>query len=197
MITHWTAINLTVQNWAMSDVTDPRLAAVLAKTAASEVRRSLIRASLFMAGFELLKGEILDRVQQFYVFGFDENGPSRDAMYETKVRALHKKEFEACLLWLGQQDALSDVELELVRAVRAHRNQLAHELPRFILEPGADIDLPLLSKMRDLIASLGRFWGRMEVSMNPDFDGVDVDETEIRSGILVLMDHLIDAADAA
>ena len=179
----------------MKDGNDPKVAAVLAKMESSAVRRSLIRASLFIAGFELLKGEIVDRVQQFFVFGHDENGLLRDPSYETRVRALHKKEFEACLLWLAQSDALSEDEVERVKAVRAHRNELAHELPRFVVEADADIDLALLGTMRNLIAILGQFWGAIEVSMNPEFDGADVVETEIRSGVLMLMDHLIDAAD--
>jgi hypothetical protein len=183
------------QNCPMQEVTDPKVAALLDKIEPGEVRRSLVRAGLFIAGYELLKGEIVDRVRQFFVQGFDEEGPTRDPSYETKVRALHKKEFEACLLWLAQCDALNHQQVQAVKAVRAHRNEMAHELPRFIVDVTAVVDVALLREMRDVIASLGRFWGAIEVSIDPDFDGVDVDSSESKSGVQLLMDHLISAAE--
>lgn len=157
----------------------------------------MARAGLFIAGYELLKGEIVDRVRDFFVNGFDGDRPIRDSSYDTKVRALHKKEFEACLLWLAQSEALSEPQVQVVKAARAHRNDVAHELPRFLVDAAAQVDLDLLRELREVIASLGQFWGAIEVSMDPDFDGIEVDSAEIKSGVQLLMDHLIAAAELA
>lgn len=174
----------------------PPLADLVAKMEPEAIRRSLVRVGLFIAGYEFLKGEIVDKARGFFVCGFDEEGQTTNPAYEMHVRALHKKEFDACLLWLVSMDGLTEQQADRVRAVRAHRNDVAHALPTYIVNPGTDVDLALLREMRDLIARLGQFWGSIELSINPDFDDAE-DDVEVLSGTLVMMDHLIAAAEGA
>lgn len=178
-------------------MTDTRytIADMLAKLGPEQVKNSLVRAGLFIVGYELMKSQIVDATRGFFVIGFDEHGLTTDEKYESKVRSRHKKEFEACLLWLVSMEALTEAQADRVRAIRDHRNELAHELPRYVTNPGAEVDTKLLREMRDVIALLGRFWGSIEVSIDPQFDGEDVDLDGIVSGTTLLVDLLIDASE--
>lgn len=167
---------------------------LLRKVEPTAIRRSLVQAGLFITGYELLKSEIVDASRGFFIDGFNEEGLTMSPVYEARVRSLHKKEFDACPLWLVSLNALTEHEAERVRAVRAHRNAIAHEIPKYIISPGTEVDLALLREMRELIARLSQFWGVIEMSINPDFDDVEED-VEIRSGALIMMDHLIGAAE--
>jgi hypothetical protein len=58
------------------------------------------------------------------------------------VLARHKSRFEASLLWLVEAGAVTVAEVDGVRSLREYRNEIAHELPRMLVEPGHDIDAP-------------------------------------------------------
>lgn len=170
---------------------------MLEKLEPEQVKRSLTRVGLFVVGYELLKNQIVDAARGFFIIGFDEHGLTTDPAYETNVRSRHKKEFEACLLWLVHMEALTEAQAERVRAIRDHRNELAHELPRYVTNPGTEVDFDLLREMRDIIAHLGRYWGSREVSIDPQCDGTNVDAASIVSGTTLLLDLLIDAVGCA
>jgi hypothetical protein len=110
--------------------------------------------------------------------------------------ARHKSRFEASLLWLVESNALSEEQAARIRKLRDHRNEVAHELPKMLLEPGRDVDIALIREMRELIGALGRFWGRIEVDINPDLAGREIADEDIQSGILLLMNHLVAAIEA-
>jgi hypothetical protein len=80
--------------------------------------------------------------------------------------------------------------------MREHRNEIAHELPRMLVDSDhAGIDIALLQELRDIIAALGRFWGRIEVDTDPDLVGHEIADADIVSGVSLLMDHLVAAAE--
>ena len=161
------------------------------------IRSNLIRAGLVLAAWELIENEVEKKVRDFYIAGFDEKKQwiySPD--YETKVLDRHKYAFEASLLWLVDRDALDEDQADKIRAFREYRNKVGHEMPTILVEVGHDIDVVRIREMRDVIAALGQFWGRIEVEIDPDLVGKDVDYTKIQSGMLFLIDHLIAAAEA-
>jgi hypothetical protein len=47
--------------------------------------------------------------------------------------------------------------------------------------------------MREVVGTLGRFWGQIEVDINPDFDRSEVDPQEISSGYMMLFDFVLSA----
>lgn len=173
-----------------------RLEACLKKLQPASVQASLIRAGLFLAGWELLRAEVQGKVKGFFSIGFDEAGETYSTDYETRVLARHKSAFEASLLWLVEANALTVAQAECVRRIRTHRNVVAHELPTLLVDPGKEVDADLLREMQAVLGALGRFWGRIEVDISPDFDGVEVQDEGIQSGSMLLMQHMIDAAKA-
>ena len=160
------------------------------------IRSNLVRAGLFLAAWELLKSEVQVKVKEFFWQGFDQTGPKYSPSYQTEVVARHKSLFEASLLWLVDESALSEEQAARVRRLRDHRNEVAHELPKMLLEPGRDVGIALIREMRELIGALGRFWGRIEIDIDPNLAGKGIADADIQSGILLLMNHLVSAIEA-
>lgn len=163
------------------------------------LRASLLRASLFLAAWELLMGEVVEQVRGFFSVG------ARDAAgdwegtenYKRDVLAGHKGPLEASLAWLVRVDGLTHAQADRVRALRVYRNEVAHELPKLLIDTRHEVSAAKLEDVRDLIGVLGRFWGSVEVSINPDFDDREVDVDGIQSGSMILMDVLTEAAKEA
>jgi hypothetical protein len=161
------------------------------KLSQETIRANLIRSGLFLAGWEMLKMQVLDQVRSFFVSIVD--GKTTD--YETHVLVRHKSRFEASLLWLVEMEALTVQQAERVRDLRDYRNQIAHELPRMLVEPDHDVDLSRIRELKHLNDIVGRFWCRTELSVNPDFDDNTVADEDMQSGIMMLMDHLLASAE--
>lgn len=168
--------------------------ALLQKLAPEAIRRGLVRAGIFLTGWELLKAQIQSQVKAFYLIGFDANGLRHSDEYASRVLAKHPSVFEASLLWLVETGALDEAQAARVRAVRAKRNEVAHELPKLLIDPAHDVPVELLLEMQELLGALGRFWGRIEVDIDPDFDTADVSDADIVSGPMLFMDHLLTIA---
>lgn len=168
---------------------------VLEKLEPRAIRTSLNRAGLFLVGWEMLKMEIQDKVREFFADGFDENGPMISERYHERVLGQHKSVFEASLLWLVEVGALTQEQTDRIRDLRIYRNVVAHELPKLLLEPGHDVDVARIHLMRDVIVTLGQFWGRIEVDGNADFDGRDVKDEDIQSGSMLVMELLVAAVE--
>jgi len=49
------------------------------------LRQNLVVASMFLAAFEMLKESIVDRIKQFYITGFDQDGWRIDPKYQAEV----------------------------------------------------------------------------------------------------------------
>ena len=176
----------------------PSHEALLHKLKPETIRANLVRAGLLLAGWEMLKGEVQDQVRDFFVIDdrADPAGALR-AEYKKPVLVRHESVFEASLLWLVEAEALTEPQAACVRSLRAYRNEVAHELPTMLLEPGRDVDVTRIRQMQDIVAALGRFWGRITVDTDPQFDGQDIADAGIQSGIMMLMNILITAAERA
>ena len=57
--------------------------------------------------------------------------------------------------------------------------------PGCSLTPMPEVDVNMLAELRDIMHSLDRFWGAIEVDINPDFDGNrdEIDFDGIRSRV--------------
>jgi hypothetical protein len=158
------------------------------------VAANLMRAATMLTAWELIHSDIVTAVKDFYLIGFNENGYTYDEGYQHKVLARVTKDsgiFDASVAWLVENEALGESDVELLRALRAQRNDVAHELAKYIVDPGHEVSLDLLTEAREIIARLGRFWGQIEVDISPDFDDREVDVDGIRSGASLLYDYVL------
>ena len=159
------------------------------------LRGNLIAASIFLAAYETLRASIIDRIQDFFTTGFDESGWIISEDYKNKVLSLDKSPLRASLLWLKEMSVISDADIELVQAIREHRNELAHDLPKLIATADADININLLDSIYDLITKIDRWWIReVDLPTDPDFYGREVPDNDILSGNMLFLQIMIRTA---
>jgi hypothetical protein len=169
--------------------------AYLKKLEPRSIQATLMRAGLLLTGWELLENEIVVKVRDFFWTDFDKSGHKYDERYEREVLTRSKHRFEASLLWLVEMSALTSVQADSIRAMREHRNKVAHQLPTLLVDPGEEISPHPLEQMREALKRLAVFWGRIEVDANPDYDNREIDHEEIESGSSLLMNYLIEVCD--
>lgn len=163
------------------------------KIAPESVGQALIQAGALLTGYELIKSKILDGVRSHFTFGFTPAGWTIDPEYESKVLALVPgNRFQASVAWLVEMEAFEPHHAEVLERIRTHRGEVAHELARLLVDPDAGIDVEVLRELRNCMRALDRFFGGMEVDMDPEFDRSEVDYDSIRSGSGLLLDYLMD-----
>jgi hypothetical protein len=169
---------------------EEKLAEALRKQEPATLRANLTRAGLFLAGWELLKTDIIETVHDYFlVDAYFENGvfhrmDSPD--YVNTVLPLHGSPLEASLRWLVQNGGLDEEYAVLVHDLRQFRNEVAHQLPRFLRESGKDITAERLLQLRLVMHVLSRWPGKLK---DPD------DPNGPLKSSRYIMDRLIDAAD--
>jgi hypothetical protein len=158
------------------------------------LRGNLLRASLFISAFELLKTAIIERIQSFFTFDYIDGQPQLDARYQ-EVTQLHSRLLQASCLWLAQNGAITADDMEMLNAIRTHRNELAHELPHFLSDANRNIDMRRFENIRYLLRKIETWWIKeIEIPTNPDFDGVEVPEEDIQPGSVIMLDFIIKIA---
>jgi hypothetical protein len=158
------------------------------------VALSLMRAATMLTGWEFIHSNIVTAVKDFFIVGFDEKGYLYDDGYERSVLSKVGKGstiFDASTAWLVDLEALTQDDVSLLREIRAHRNDIAHEMAKYLVDPGQDVSVDLLLRARGIIQRLGQFWGQIDVDINPQFDDQDVAREEIKSGQSLLFDYVL------
>jgi hypothetical protein len=159
------------------------------------LRTNLIAASLFLAAYETLSSSVIDQIRDFFADEYGPAGAKVSERYKSEVLSLDKSPLRASLLWLKGMSVLEDADLTLADLIRKHRNDLAHELPRFISTAEADVNLELLASTRDLVSKIDRWWIReVEIPTNPDYDGESIRDDEIHSGRTLFIDIMLHVA---
>lgn len=162
------------------------------------LKGNLITASIFLAAYETLCASVIGRLRDFYSFGFNADGPIIDEKYETQVLSLDKSDFRASLLWLKENSAIDDSDIAKIDQIRQHRNDLAHELPKYLLTANTDIDVNLLVAMYDILTRIDRWWiQEVELPTNPDYDGIEIADDDIISGSMLFIQMMIRIATGA
>lgn len=167
-----------------------------AKLAPESVATTLIRAGCFLSAYELIKPQIIDSVHGFFWCGM-KNGKMLydETTYSRDVLALNpKNKYLASCAWLVSLNALTTEQVTILGEIQKHRHEIAHELPRLLVDPDFEVRADLLAAAVECIRSLGVFWGSIEVDIDPDFDGEEVDYDGIKSGSYLLMQYLASIA---
>ena len=152
-----------------------------------DLKANLVRASVYLSSYELLKWVIVERPRQFF------STVHLQKKYKAEVIALHSKDpFHASCLWFQKMQAIDGDDATMVEEIRRHRNDIAHELPKYLTDSRFVVNMQLLDSVHFLVGKIERWWIReIEMPVNPDFDPVDVGsipDREIQSGIMIVMD---------
>lgn len=90
--------------------------------------------------------------------------------------------------------ALTAEEVATLEEIYQHRQEIAHELPKLLVDPDFEVRSDLLVAAIECARKLGVFWGSIEVDTDPQWDGKDVDYDGIKSGPYLLMEYLASIA---
>lgn len=182
------------------------------------LRLNLLLSSLYLTAFEILKMSIIEGTKDFLV---DQDELTSDAVqslgrnfqkelvdrfveyykeqvnkYESEIGVNIKNRDRFGLIpsceWLVKQGVLSEEDFGYIKAIRDHRNEIAHELPTLLVSKGLDVDIGHFQKMRQLIHKVDVFWARNDLLFEPntldEVDITDISDEEIISGRVALLD---------
>jgi len=159
------------------------------------LRTNLIVASLYITAFEMLKESILERPREFFSVDYDKDGLIVGEKYNEKVLSLSKSPLYASLFWLKDINAIDDNDIEIFDKIRTCRNDITHEIVNYISK-GAETDpLPLFNSSIDLLYKIEKWWIlNIEIAINPDFNGKEINEDDIVPGKIMILRLLLDIA---
>jgi len=150
-----------------------------------KLKAALLKASIYLIAYELLKSGIVDKLKSFFSshFEYDDklgkilNVESDD--FKNKVLSLYPKDvFHSCCLWFYESKIISEEDLNIIPQIRKVRNIIAHELPKFINKE-LDIDHSLLDKILIISSKIDLWWIKeVEALTDPEFDLDDFDKID-------------------
>lgn len=143
------------------------------------LRDSLISVSLYITAFELFKTQVISKPETFFSEGFDKDGLILGKEYEREVMSKSKSKLYASLLWIKENGGIDEDDLKLFDSARLHRNELAHQILRYISDSQKNVDPMLLTKLIALLAKIEKWWFQwFELAIQPDLlpDGADPDD---------------------
>jgi hypothetical protein len=155
--------------------------------------RRLTYAGFVLVAYELVKSMIVGPIKAFYRdMTFAQGMPFKN--YDVDVKARHKNEFEACLLYLRDfMQALDADDVNTIQDLREHRNDLAHGLARKlpILRPGDY--RTLWDKVDRTLFKLSNYRAYMEIGADPEFRGIDWETA--KGGEYLLFEQVLKAVN--
>jgi len=159
------------------------------------VRPSLFMATMFITTFEILKNSIVDRIRDFYSTGWSKDGPIISNDYYTKVLSINKSAVYASLNWLKENKAIDDEDLRVFETLKKTRNILAHQLFEVVTGQAASDHTQQFPSLVALLKKIEVWWVvNVEISTNPDYDDVEIDEKEIVPGAVLSLQILLEVA---
>lgn len=165
-----------------------------------EVKFQLITSSFYITAYDILIETVVQKIKDFYMSGFDENGMIIDPNYKKQVRSLHKQDIViASSLWLKKHDAISEGDLEKIKIFKEHRNELAHELSEMIVDSDKRTRIELIKEIRDLRFKILKWWFiNFEMEINPELTDLkpeELDFNEVLSLNMFVINYLVNILD--
>jgi hypothetical protein len=155
------------------------------------LKQSLAKAGLYALAYELLKNSIIERTRAFFTMG----GTKPDDEYKKQVLSKDANRLIASCLWLRENGAITEDEVAEFLQLREHRNYIVHELSSVLLDPTAQGDEAKLLRLFRLLSKIERWWvTEVEIAGDPDFDGQEINPSEVRSGSMEFVSYLIKVA---
>jgi hypothetical protein len=90
---------------------------------------------------------------------------------------------------------ITEEDLRKIENIRRHRNQIAHELPKLLIDGDNNLSLGYLLQIRELLEKIELWWViNVEIPANQIFDGDEISEKDIHPGRVILMDYIVSSA---
>jgi hypothetical protein len=131
-----------------------------------EIRAILSFAGLLLVVYEMVKQAVVRDVRGFYLTGFDETGMFYDEDgYSREVRSLDKSPFRASAKWLVKRGAITDEQVDVLERLYVHRKDIAHELPKYLVDPEFFPDIHLFIEAAHVLIEIRKFWTQVEIDI--------------------------------
>ena len=161
--------------------------------------QNLTRAAIFITCWEMLKEAVVDQPRGFFTHEWRDGEGIPSPTYGTDVLSLNRDPLIASALWFRNQGAITDDDIRVLKVLRTHRNDIAHELPKFLGDKAFDVQLDLLNTMFHFVEKIDKWWiQNIEIPTNPDFDDRELSE-EVLDGVksmrMVFMNLLVCVAN--
>lgn len=173
------------------------------------IGRNLILSSLYLFLFEVLKFAIIEDVKDLLASPLGEGrkevttgemllqeierGQERaEAAYRKRLKEFDRNKWKASFLFLEEIDVIDKQDVDDLQAIEAHRNEIAHELPRLLTAEDSDVNLRYLARMREILGKIEAWQVSLEVAISPELEG-----KELRSSRMVVADQIVSMALSA
>jgi hypothetical protein len=141
----------------------------------TELKQSLVAAGLYLVAYEQLKEVIIERIRFFYSDGYFDDGKWKISKeYESEVRSKHKRLLDASVIWLVESEAFTSEDKTKLDDLTLCRNELAHDLSSFVVQPNSSQLIRRVDDIKSLIRKTERWWfANFELSVNPAYKNID------------------------
>lgn len=149
----------------------------------------MITASIYITAFEILKSSIIDRLKNFYWRDWEaDRGDLIDPSYNTEVLSRNKSQLYASLLWLKENGAIDEYDINKFEEIKISRNRIAHNLPQLLVD-GLPVELPeRFSELISLLSKIEKWWIlNVDLPANSDWDHKKVGDNDIIPGPIILV----------
>jgi hypothetical protein len=158
-----------------------------------KLKANLARASTFLAAYELLHSSVVDKLRGFFQMGFRNGAAVIGPAYKKEVTDLYPKDvFHASCLWFQKMGAITQDDVSVIEKIRHHRNDIAHELPKYLADADHEVNMHLLDSIDFLLGKIDRWWIReadVMIGSNDEPQSVDgIPDNQIHSGSMIAMD---------
>lgn len=124
-----------------------------------------------------------------------ESGSTVNPEYQREVASRKKSILYASLEWLIEHEAIDAKDLETFEKLKGIRNQLAHQLFEVVTGQIESEHEAQFSALVELLRKIEVWWVvNVEIPINPDFDGQDINEEGIVPGAVLSLQMLIEVA---
>lgn len=102
----------------------------------------------------------------------------------------------AYCLWFQDMEAITEDDVTDLQAIRQHRNLIAHQPVRLLVDDTVDVNLELLKKAHHLLSKIDKWWIlEIEVPTSGEYNaGQGIDESEVNSGMSLLLNCFMEVA---
>jgi hypothetical protein len=147
----------------------------------------------------MLKNSVVDHPRGFYTNGFKNGKAILDQKYKKEVLALNDDPLIASALWFQNRGAISNDDIIMLTGFRSHRNEIAHELPKFLGDTKSNVQPEFFNGMLYLVTKIDKWWiQNFEIPVSPEIDSRDLSEEQldgVQSMAMVMMNLLVAVAD--
>jgi hypothetical protein len=175
------------------------------------IKRNLLIASLFITSFEILRNTIIDKIKGFLCLNLEINNNGlnnfkiskeyKKQILERNIPFVNKKNkdyhlFISSCLWLKDNNIINENDMDDLEKIRNHRNKIAHEPLKLLVDDNVNINLELLNKSKELLAKIEKRWIiYFELTLNSEFDSQIVNEDNIYPGLTIFVNYLFEIAN--